>query len=154
MPAESPRGGALDRLPKGAIIAIDYYFTIQSIRHKVNPMADTFPDALLGRMAEKFRMLADPTRLAILRALMAGERSVGQVVAATGQGQANASKHLKLLAESGMVRRRKAGLHVYYSVSDPLVGALCDLVCTTLLSEARDRVAEDARLLDTWHGRG
>ena len=82
------------------------------------------PDELLGQVAATFRMLADPTRLAIVRALMAGERSVGQVVQETGLGQANVSKHLRLLADGGLVGRRKAGLQVYYRVSNPLVEEL------------------------------
>ncbi|RIK44808.1 MAG: transcriptional regulator, partial [Chloroflexi bacterium] len=50
------------------------------------------PDEILAFMAVKFRMLADPTRLAILRTLMFdGERNVGQVVEATGGTQANVS---------------------------------------------------------------
>ena len=39
-------------------------------------MTTPIPDELLDLMAGKFRMLADPTRLAILRCLMAGERNV------------------------------------------------------------------------------
>ena len=68
------------------------------------------PDEFLILMAAKFRMLRDPTRLAILRALMlGGELNVGQVVEATGCSVANVSKHLKQLAEAVLVSRRKQG---------------------------------------------
>lgn len=113
-------------------------------------MAGTIPDEMLELMAEKFRMLADPTRLAILRSLMAGERSVGQVVEETGRGQANVSKHLKLLAEAGLVARRKEGLQVFYRISDPLVEQLCDLVCRTILDGVREDLARKGRLLEAW----
>jgi DNA-binding transcriptional ArsR family regulator len=113
-------------------------------------MNATIPDIFLDRMAEKFRMLADPTRLAILRVLMAGERSVGQVVEETGRGQANVSKHLKLLAEAGLVARRKAGLQVFYRLDDPLVEKLCHLVCQTIIDEAREEMERGRRLLKSW----
>lgn len=113
-------------------------------------MEDAIPEAFLGLMAERFRMLGDSTRLTILRTLMSGERSVGQVVAETGQSQANVSKHLRMLADSGLVARRKSGLHVYYSVNDPLIGAICGLACRSLMNEAKDRVEKDGRLLDVW----
>ena len=64
-------------------------------------------------------MLADPTRLRILRTLLAGEKSVGQVVDETGQGQANVSKHLKTLADSGFIARRKNNFQNIYAMLAP-----------------------------------
>lgn len=100
-------------------------------------MPSLMPDEILDRVAERFRMLSDPTRLSILRALLDGEKNVGMVVAETGQNQANVSKHLKMLAESGMVRRRKQGLQVFYVASDPLAERLCTMVCGTVFQEAQ-----------------
>ena len=114
----------------------------------------TIPDEILGRMAAKFRTLADSTRLAILRALMGGEKNVGTVVAETGQSQANVSKHLKMLADAGMVRRRKEGLQVFYSLGDPLVEDLCEVVCGTIRREAQADVERNRRILKTWEGGG
>ncbi len=113
-------------------------------------MAVAIPDEFLDRMAEKFRMLADPTRLAILRALLDGEKSVGRVVEETGQGQANVSKHLKLLAEAGIVGRRKEGLQVFYAVADPLIERLCELVCGSIVREVEEDVERGRRILKTW----
>ena len=113
-------------------------------------MPAPIPDAFLDLMAEKFRMLADPTRLAILRTLMQGERNVTQVVEATGRNQANVSKHLKMLAEAGLVARRKEGLQVFYKLADPLVERLCKLVCETIVQEAREEVERQKKLLDGW----
>ena len=111
-------------------------------------MSHPIPDDLLELMAGKFQMLADATRLAILRALMEGEKSVGQVVMETGRGQANISKHLKLLADSGLVRRRKDGLQVYYKLDDPLVEQLCTLVCSTIRQEVERNISKQQELLD------
>lgn len=110
-------------------------------------MSDAIPDELLDAMAEKFRMLADSTRLAILRTLMAGERSVGQVVEETGRGQANVSKHLKLLTDAGLLARRKTGLQVFYSLNDPLVEQLCSLVCQTIIRDVEDEMRRNQALL-------
>ena len=76
-------------------------------------MAAPIPDEFLDLISEKFRMLSDSTRLAILRTLMQGERNVTQVVEETGRTQANVSKHLKMLAGAGLVSRRKDGLQVF-----------------------------------------
>lgn len=111
-------------------------------------MAQTIPDELLDLMAVKFQMLADSTRLSILRTLMEGEKSVGQVVSETGRGQANVSKHLKLLADSGLIRRRKEGLQVYYRLDDPLVEQLCGLVCSNIRGEVERRMIAQRDLLD------
>ncbi len=110
-------------------------------------MSTTIPDEFLDLMADKFRMLADSTRLAILRVLMQGERNVTQVVAETGRSQANVSKHLKMLAEAGLVSRRKAGLQVFYRLDDPLVEKLCKLVCETIVQEAEQQVRQSRKIL-------
>lgn len=113
-------------------------------------MSAPIPDEFLDLMAEKFRMLADPTRLAILRTLMEGERNVTQVVEETGRNQANVSKHLKMLAEAGLVGRRKMGLQVFYTLDDPLVERLCKLVCETIVEEAEEEMARHKKLLEGW----
>jgi len=116
-------------------------------------MTTMIPDEFLDLMADKFRMLADSTRLAILRALMAGERNVSQVVEETNRNQANVSKHLKLLAEAGLVSRRKEGLQVFYKLDDPLVERLCRLVCETIVEEAHESVSRQQKLLKGWGGK-
>lgn len=134
--------------------SMEHQFTILPNGYTIDSMPVTIPDELLDRVAEKFRMLGDPTRLSILRALLAGEKNVGTVVAETGQNQANVSKHLKMLAEARMVRRRKEGLQVFYSVGDPLIEKLCRLVCGTVVEEAQSEVDRHRKLLKTWQGQG
>lgn len=98
-------------------------------------MPRKIPDQFLGLMAAKFAMLADETRLSILRTLMAGEKNVGHVVEETGKSQANVSKHLKLMTNAGLVARRPEGLQVFYRLADPVVEKLCHLVCETIYEE-------------------
>jgi DNA-binding transcriptional ArsR family regulator len=106
-------------------------------------MVQQIPEQFLEMMAERFRLLGDATRMAIVRCLLKeGEQNVGRVVEATGRGQANVSKHLKQLHRAGMVSRRKEGLQVYYQLSDPVVEKLCRLVCESLLEEMRPELAK------------
>ncbi len=71
-------------------------------------------------------------RLRILHALQPAELTVTQLIERTGASQANVSKHLGVLTRSEMVGRRKEGLNVFYSISDPVIFELCDLVCNRL----------------------
>lgn len=68
--------------------------------------------------AKLFRGLADPSRLMIVEALRGGEKTVSQVVEATGLSQPNASTHLACLGDCGLVTRRQAGRFVYYALAD------------------------------------
>ena len=96
------------------------------------------PD-LLQLIAERFKALAEPTRLGILNALRDGEMTVSELMNATGLGQANVSKHLQMLHSLGFVARRKEGLYVHYRLADESVFQLCDIVCGRLAAEADAR---------------
>lgn len=111
-------------------------------------MPKQIPDQVLLLMAGKFRMLSDPTRLTILRTLMTeGELNVTQIVEQIGSTQANVSKHLKQLAEAGLVARRKEGLNVIYRLDDPIIEKICHLVCETILNELEEQVEQSRKLL-------
>ena len=56
---------------------------------------------------------------------------------ALGASQQNVSKHLAVLAEAGILGRRKTGTHVYYRVVDEGVFALCEQVCGSLQQQLR-----------------
>lgn len=88
-------------------------------------------------VAERFRALGEPARLRILHALRQGEAAVGDLAEATGLNQANLSKHLQLLHALGFVRRRKAGLFVYYALSSDDIFQLCDIMCGRLPASRR-----------------
>jgi DNA-binding transcriptional ArsR family regulator len=93
----------------------------------------------LGLVAERFKALAEPSRLHILNALRRGERSVSDLLAATGLGQANVSKHLQMLHAAGYVERRKEGVTTYYRLADADVLKLCELMCGRLEREVLAR---------------
>ena len=89
-------------------------------------------DEGLQLVAQRFKVLSEPVRLKLLSALEEGEQNVGQLVALTGQSQANVSKHLATLVAAGMIGRRKEGLNAYFFISDPQIFELCDLMCHRL----------------------
>ena len=97
------------------------------------------PLPTLALVAERFRALGEPARLQILQQLRSGERTVTELVEATGLGQANLSKHLQLLLASGFVARRKDGLYTRYRLADQDVFRLCDIMCGRLEAEGRGR---------------
>lgn len=86
-------------------------------------------DRALLYVAKYFKALAEPMRLKVLNALQDGEKNVGQLTEMSGGTQANVSKHLSLLADYGLVMRESRGNCVYYSIADPSVYQLCELVC-------------------------
>ncbi|MDH5235774.1 MAG: metalloregulator ArsR/SmtB family transcription factor [Gemmatimonadota bacterium] len=80
-------------------------------------------------IAKRFRALGEPARLAVLHALENGPLTVTELVAATGLGQGNLSKHLQQLHAAGFLTRRREGLFVYYELADEDVLQLCELMC-------------------------
>ncbi len=78
--------------------------------------------------AEICKVLTDVKRLAIVDALRAGERSVGDLAELLGCELANTSQHLAVLRRAGLVATRHAGATVYYSLAEPRILNACDIV--------------------------
>ncbi len=89
-------------------------------------------DEALELIAARFRVLGEANRLRLINALQAGEKSVSELMEATGLAQANVSRHLQTLADAGILARRKEGLKVIYSIIDRGIFKLCEHVCGTL----------------------
>jgi DNA-binding transcriptional ArsR family regulator len=96
------------------------------------PLPTPLPDNLLELIARRFRVLGEPLRIKLLDRLRSGEASVNELTEAIGSSQQNVSKHLAVLAEAGILGRRKEGTHVYYRIVDDGVFALCEQVCGSL----------------------
>jgi DNA-binding transcriptional ArsR family regulator len=71
--------------------------------------------------AKMFRGFADPTRLAILLALLGGERRVVDLVSEIGTSQPNISGHLACLKDCGLVADRPEGRQMFYRIAHPEV---------------------------------
>ena len=67
-------------------------------------------------LAQLFKVLGDPTRLAILRLLMDGEENVSTVCMTLKMPQPSVSHHLGILRMGGLVQTRRDGKQVYYSI--------------------------------------
>lgn len=83
-------------------------------------------------LTTRFKILSEPSRLKILRALFSGEKCVKDIVADSGLMQANVSKQLKMLLESGTVACRPSGLQRFYSIIDLTIYNLCKVLCAEL----------------------
>ena len=99
-------------------------------------------DKMLDLVARRFRTLGEPYRLRILQELEAGEKSVGELVAALDGNQPNVSKHLQILSDAGLIGRRREGTSVFYAISDPIVFKLCALVCSSETEKSRREFEE------------
>ena len=95
------------------------------------------PDDLVELIARRFRVIGEPMRIRLLDRLREGEATVGELSEAVGASQQNVSKHLGVLADVGIVGRRKQGNHVYYRVVDEGVFALCEEVCGSVQQQLR-----------------
>jgi DNA-binding transcriptional ArsR family regulator len=87
------------------------------------------PVDLAELIAVRLRVIGDPTRIRILDLLRDGELSVTQITEGLGTSQQNASKHLGVLLQAGIVARRKDGNSSIYSIADAGVYELCEQVC-------------------------
>ena len=99
----------------------------------------TLTPEVIELVAQRFRALAEPVRLQMLNCMRDGEMTVTELVDETELGQANVSKHLKVLYTLGFVTRRKEGLFTYYALADKSVFALCDIMCGRIDAEIRAR---------------
>ncbi|PXY31053.1 ArsR/SmtB family transcription factor [Prauserella muralis] len=74
--------------------------------------------------AEQFRLLADPTRVKILWALLQGETSVACLAELVGAAPTAVSQHLAKLRLAGLVHGRREGTFIYYTAADEHVRRL------------------------------
>ncbi len=95
------------------------------------------PDDLVELIARRFRAIAEPMRIKLLDRLRDGEATVGELSDAVGASQQNVSKHLAVLADAGILGRRKEGNHVCYRIVDEGVLALCEEVCGSVQQQLR-----------------
>ena len=76
------------------------------------------PDDKIEEMGLRFKALSEPSRLKILLALAGGELCVEHIVEAVGGNQSAVSHQLKTLKDNRIVKCRRSGKKILYSVSD------------------------------------
>ncbi len=87
------------------------------------------PVDLAEMIAARLRVIGDPTRIRILDLLRDQELTVTQITEELDTSQQNASKHLGVLLQAGILARRKDGNSSIYSIADRGVYELCEQVC-------------------------
>jgi DNA-binding transcriptional ArsR family regulator len=89
-------------------------------------------------VASLLKLVANEPRLLLLCRLSAGEASVGEMVGLCNQSQSSVSQHLAKMRENGLLRTRREGTTIYYSIADPHADALIAFLCERFGDEAED----------------
>jgi ArsR family transcriptional regulator, lead/cadmium/zinc/bismuth-responsive transcriptional repressor len=121
------------------LISPDDICEIQNVdRDRISSLQKKMEDqAMLGEIAELFNALGDPTRVRILHALSLEELCVCEISELIGLSSSAISHQLRLLRMNRLVKNRKSGKMVYYSLDDDHV--------RTLLEQSLKHVREDRR---------
>ncbi len=99
--------------------------------------------SLYELQAEICKILASPKRIEIIAALKDGEKTVTELVEILETPKANVSQHLSVMRLKGILKSRRDGVNIYYSIANPKVVKACALmneVLAELLME-RSRIA-------------
>ena len=100
----------------------------------------------LTKVADYFKVLSEVSRIMVLCSLKSGPRNVKEIMEETGLGQANVSKHLKILKDGGFVNRKQEGVSAYYEIVDPIIFELCELVCDRLSIRLEEQAKQSQEL--------
>jgi DNA-binding transcriptional ArsR family regulator len=98
-------------------------------------------DTLRRFKSEIFQALGHPTRIAIVETLRDGELSAGKLIERLDIEQANASQHLAILRSKHVVVNRKVGNQVFYSIRDPALIKVLDILRRYFFSQLSSTVS-------------
>jgi len=97
-------------------------------------------DTLRAYKASVFQALGHPTRIAIVEILRYGELSAGVIQERLGIEQANVSQHLAILRSRQIVANRKDGNQVFYSLRNPVLVEVLDIMRRYFQANLKDAV--------------
>ncbi|GMR04662.1 MAG: metalloregulator ArsR/SmtB family transcription factor [Thermodesulfobacteriota bacterium] len=89
--------------------------------------------------SEICKTLSNPKRLEIIYVLKDGEKSAGEITAEMGLAKANVSQHLSVLKSCGVVRSRRDGVNIHYSITNPKIVRACALMREVLMEQIEER---------------
>ena len=89
--------------------------------------------------AEICKTIASPKRLEIISALKSGEKSVTELVDVLGVPKANVSQHLAMMRHKGILKTRRDGVNIYYSIANSKVIDACNLMRDVMVEMLRER---------------
>ena len=93
----------------------------ERVKNALSAMPD---EGQIAEMAARFKAISEPSRLKILLALSCGELCVEHITQAVGGNQSNVSHQLRILKDARIVRSRRSGKNILYSVADEHVTAI------------------------------
>ncbi|TAL28259.1 MAG: ArsR family transcriptional regulator [Nitrospirae bacterium] len=94
---------------------------------------------LFDLQSEVCKTLASSKRLEILNALKSGEKTVTELVNILGAPKANVSQHLAVMRHAGILKSRRDGVSIYYSVANPKVIKACVLMREVLMEQMQEK---------------
>lgn len=89
--------------------------------------------SLYDMQAEVCKVLSSPKRIEIINALKDKEKSVTELVGILGIPKANVSQHLAIMRLKGILKTRRDGVNIYYSITSPKVVQACVLMKEVLM---------------------
>ena len=95
-----------------------------NVKKDINELPD---DELIADLSDMFKIFGDQTRVKILMALESGEMCVCDIAAVMDMSQSAISHQLRVLKQSNIVKTRREGKVVYYSISDDHVKEIFDM---------------------------
>ena len=101
--------------------------------------AKLLTDAQIDDAARLFMILSEPSRLRIIKNLMGGPLTVGELVEQLGLKQGSVSKQLAILHQARLLTRERDGNFIRYALADPILEPLCKLVCDRMERVAREQ---------------
>jgi DNA-binding transcriptional ArsR family regulator len=102
-------------------------------------MGKNLTNEVIDAIADRFRVLSEPIRIRLLQGLREGEKTVTELTRELDISQPNASKHLRILQDAGLVDRDQRGNSVYYSIADESIFELCEVVCDSLGARFKEK---------------
>ena len=92
-----------------------------------NQMNQILEDEYLADITTLFKTLGDETRMKIVCALFQGELCVSDIAEAVNMTSSSVSHQLKQLKFAGLIKARRDGKNIYYSLDDDHVGAILEI---------------------------
>jgi ArsR family transcriptional regulator len=89
--------------------------------------------------ADVCKTLSSPKRLEIINSLKEGEKSVSELVDILGVPKANVSQHLAVMRHNGILKARRDGVNIYYSIANPKVIQACNLMKEVLTEQLKEK---------------
>ncbi len=108
----------------------EHALTVERVKEDILSQKD------VERVSTIFHMLSDPGRLNIVLALMKGEMCVYHLVEICGGSQSGVSHQLRILRDNNVVRARRLGQNVEYSLADQHIREIVELGKAHLLCQA------------------